>query len=342
MSINLSLVGTSLGTVQRTWNGDSAMLYALGVGAGAGLGDRELAYTTENSAGVPQQVLPSFATVLGFPAVALLDQGGTSSPGVSGGIATRGGPSIFGEYPVSTVLHARHELTLHRPLPVAGAGDVSAVVTAVHDTGAHALVTITTELRAAEPAAGWPGSPELSGPKAAGPIPGSTTPGSPEQGALLATNRATFLVRGAGGFGGPRPEPTRWHAPDREPDDAVDHPTSTTQGLLYRLSGDRNALHSDPRAARKAGFDRPILHGLCTYGFAARALIQTVCHGVAAEFGTMNARFTSPVIPGDNLSFRIWDDGDTVHFQGLVSGRMVLDHGSFTRRPNVNKGVTND
>lgn len=317
MSIDLSLVGASLGTVQRTWNGDSAMLYALGVGAGAGLGDRELAYTTENSAGVPQQVLPSFATVLGFPAVALLDRGGTSSPGVSGGIATRGGASIFGEYPASTVLHARHELTLHRPLPVAGAGDVSAVVTAVHDTGAHALITITTKLNSADVS-------------------------SAEKGVHLATNRATFLVRGAGGFGGPGPEPTRWHAPDREPDDAVDHPTSTTQGLLYRLSGDRNALHSDPRAARKAGFDRPILHGLCTYGFAARALIQSVCHGDAAEFGTMNARFTSPVFPGDNLSFRIWDDGDTVHFQGLVSGRMVLDHGSFTRRPNVNKGVTND
>ncbi|MDD0857908.1 MaoC/PaaZ C-terminal domain-containing protein [Arthrobacter alpinus] len=297
---------------------------------GAGLGDRELAYTTENSAGVPQQVLPSFATVLGFPAVALLDQGGTPSPGVSGGIATRGGPSIFGEYPVSTVLHARHELTLHRPLPVAGAGDVSAVVTAVHDTGAHALITVTTELRAAE--AGAAGHVELGAPES----------GSPGQSPLLAINSATFLVRGAGGFGGPRPEPTRWHAPDREPDDAVDHPTSTTQGLLYRLSGDRNALHSDPRAARKAGFDRPILHGLCTYGFAARALIQTVCHGDAAEFGTMNARFTSPVFPGDNLSFRIWDDGDTVQFQGLVSGRIVLDQGSFTRRPNVNKGVTND
>lgn len=327
MGIDMSLAGTSLGVVRRTWDGDCAMLYAMGVGAGEGFGDRELAYTTENSANIPQQVLPGYATVLGYPAAGLLDQGGPAGQGVSGddgasgGNGRKGAPSIFGGFPASSVLHAGHELTLHGPLPVAGTGHVLAAVTAVHDTGAHALVTVTTELRTADPGTG---------------------PGGAGTTVLLATNRAMFLVRGAGGFGGPGPEPARWHAPGRAPDDVIDFATGTTQGLLYRLSGDRNRLHSDPAAAREAGFDRPVLHGLCTYGFAARALLHTACPGGPADFGTMSARFTHPVVPGNNLTIKIWDDEDTVRFQVLTAGRVVLDHGSFTRRPNVNKGVTND
>src|SRR5690606_20391408 len=118
--------------------------------------------------------------------------------------------------------------------------------------------------------------------------------------------------------------------------------TSPAQGLLYRLGGDRNRLHSDPGAAREAGLDRPILHGLCTYGFAARALLHTACNGDPAQFGTMSGRFTHPVFPGDSLALRIWDDKDLVRFQVLTAGRVVLDHGSFTRMTNIDKGVPSD
>ncbi len=312
----MNLVGTHLGTVRRTWDGDAAMLYALGVGAGTGLGDRELAYTTDNSAGVPQQVLPGYATVLGLPAAALLAQGGPAGQGGPGG------PAIFGGFPASSVLHAGHELALRGPLPVCGAGDLSAVVTAVHDTGAHALITVTTELRAAYPSV--------------------SQPGNPEQGALLATNRATFLVRGAGGFGGPRPDPSGWSAPRRMPEHIINFATGTTQGLLYRLSGDRNRLHSDPAAAREAGFDRPILHGLCTYGFAARALLHVGGPDGMAGFGSMSARFTHPVVPGDQLNVKVWDNGESLAFQVVAAGRVVLDHGAFSRTTNTHKGVTSD
>ena len=109
-------------------------------------------------------------------------------------------------------------------------------------------------------------------------------------------------------------------------------PTRPDQALLYRLSGDRNPLHSDPWFARSAGLERPILHGLCTYGFAGRALLHEVCGGDPARFGSMSARFTSMVIPGDTLDVSLWRTSDGAVFRVSVGDRVVLDRGTFRLR----------
>ncbi|MBW2397579.1 MAG: MaoC family dehydratase, partial [Deltaproteobacteria bacterium] len=100
------------------------------------------------------------------------------------------------------------------------------------------------------------------------------------------------------------------------------------QPLLYRLSGDRNPLHSDPSFAKLGGFERPILHGLCTYGFTGRALLHAICEGDPARFKAMDARFSKPVMPGDELTVRMWVDGETCLFQTTnQNDEVVIDQG---------------
>ncbi|MCP5040958.1 MAG: MaoC family dehydratase, partial [bacterium] len=137
----------------------------------------------------------------------------------------------------------------------------------------------------------------------------------------LATGKPLFRVtmtaflRGEGGFGGERGPSTHFKLPDRQPDHAVSYPTRVDQALTYRLSGDRNPLHSDPAFAKMGGFDRPILHGLCTYGFTGRALLHTVCGSDPARFKAMEGRFSKPVMPGDELTVSMWAEGDRTLFQ---------------------------
>jgi len=101
--------------------------------------------------------------------------------------------------------------------------------------------------------------------------------------------------------------------------------TRPEQALLYRLTGDRNPLHSDPAFAARGGFDRPILHGMCTYGFTGRVLLETVCGGDPTKFGAMDARFTQPVLPGDELTVAIWREGRTAFFRTIRGDDVVLD-----------------
>lgn len=115
----------------------------------------------------------------------------------------------------------------------------------------------------------------------------------------------------------------------------VSAPTRLEQALVYRLSGDRNPLHSDPSFAALAGFDRPILHGLCTYGFTGRLLLHELCGSDPARFRSMEGRFSSPVMPGEELTVQVWrtGDGDAV-YRTLASGdRVVLDSGAVTFDP---------
>ncbi|MCB0924917.1 MAG: MaoC family dehydratase, partial [Mycobacterium sp.] len=130
----------------------------------------------------------------------------------------------------------------------------------------------------------------------------------PATGEQVAETLTTLVIRGAGGFGGrPGQRPPAPEFPDREPDARIALPTREDQALLYRLSGDRNPLHSDPWFARElAGFPMPILHGLCTYGFAGRALLAELAGGEAASLTAMAARFSSPVFPGELLTTSIW------------------------------------
>ncbi len=118
--------------------------------------------------------------------------------------------------------------------------------------------------------------------------------------------------------------------PDRAPDHEVTYATRDDQALLYRLNGDRNPLHSDPTIAKFAGFDKPILHGLCTYGFTGRALLHELCGSDVAKFGSMDVRFSKPVMPGDTLTVKMWDDGNGAIFQTVnQDGVVVIDGGRF-------------
>jgi acyl dehydratase len=181
------------------------------------------------------------------------------------------------------LLHAEHSLVLHRPLPVAGTviGEIS--IDEIYDKGAAkgAILYMTRKLYDA---------------------------GS---GDLLATMGAVSFLRGDGGFGGksegapkPRAVPV-----DRSPDLQAELPATLNQALIYRLSGDYNPLHVDRQVAGVAGFNRPILHGLCHYGMAGRALIRVLCGDDPARLRRLDARFTSPVYPGEPLGVEIWNIG---------------------------------
>ncbi len=268
MGLNLEAVGTTSEPSERSWDHRDALLYALGVGAGAldptGF---ELDFTTENSAGHPQKVLPTFATIVG--------QGG-------------GGRMMadLGDIDMTKLVHGEQAITLHGEIPAEGTTFITTTVAGMYDKGSAGLVVLESESVDA-------------------------TTGAP-----VFSTRTGLFIREAGGFGGPRgPEGDDDSAlasqplPSCEADEVVSYATRADQALLYRLSGDRNPLHSDPTFAKRAGFDRPILHGLCTYGFTGRGLLHLVCGSEPSRFGSMRARFSRPTMPGDTLSISVWDVG---------------------------------
>lgn len=116
------------------------------------------------------------------------------------------------------------------------------------------------------------------------------------------------------------------------PDRTLDLPTARNQAMLYRLSGDRNPLHIDPATAAKAGFDRPILHGLSTFGLTARALAHLCCGGDPTRLSSLAARFTAPVLPGDTIRTEIWNGPGPIRFRARVPerGATVIDEGEAT------------
>lgn len=203
------------------------------------------------------------------------------------------------DYPVdrTKLVHAEQSFTLAAPLPTSGRATVTARIAEVWDKGSGALVT--TEAEALDAGSGAP----------------------------LGTSRQTVFVRGGGGFGGERGPATDRTRPDRTPDHEITLVTRPEQALLYRLTGDRNPLHSDPAFAARAGFERPILHGMCTYGFAGRALLAHACRDDPRSFGGMSARFTRPVFPGDELRVALWLDDAGATFVATRGDDIVLDHG---------------
>src|ERR1700744_3751137 len=145
-----------------------------------------------------------------------------------------------------------------------------------------------------------------------------------DKGEKLATLVASRFARGDGGFGRPseaQPEPHK--VPARAPDKTVDITTRPDQALVYRLCGDRNPLHSDPEFARRAGFPRPILHGMCTYGITCRGVLQTYADYDATAFKQHAARFSSPVFPGETVTMEMWKDGNLISFEAKVKARNV-------------------
>lgn len=205
----------------------------------------------------------------------------------------------IGEFNFAMLVHASQAITLHKPLPCEGAATLTSKIVAMYDKEKAAVVVSETE--AIDKADGKP---------------------------LFSTRSAAF-IRGAGGFGGERgPSGPVNEPPARAADHEVTYQTSPNQALLYRLNGDRNPLHSDPSFAAIGGFDRPILHGLCTYGFTGRALLQTYCGGDAHKFTHIEGRFASPVMPGDALTIKMWDAGaGEALFETYVGDRKVIDQG---------------
>ena len=149
-------------------------------------------------------------------------------------------------------------------------------------------------------------------------------------GEVLLRTRTSLFCRGEGGWGGDRGPSEKIQFPSRTSDQQVSYTTREDQALTYRLSGDRNPLHSDPSFAAMGGFEKPILHGLCTYGFTGRGLLNEICGGDAGRFKSMNARFSKPVFPGDTLTVSIWVDGSEALFKTTnQNGDVVIDQGVF-------------
>lgn len=150
-------------------------------------------------------------------------------------------------------------------------------------------------------------------------------------GAIVAVMEQATLCRNEGGFGGgdaapPRPPPV----PECTPDAVVDLPTIPQSALLYRLCADPNPMHVDPAVARSAGFDKPILHGLCSFGFAAHALLRALCNYDPMRLAEIAVRFSMPVFPGETLRTQVWRSGNEVAFRTIALERAVtvLDHGT--------------
>jgi len=276
MPLNPEAVGSTSDPVEVSWTSKDALLYAVGIGAGA----HELAFTTENTNGVPQRAFPTFPVVIG------VGQG-----------ATGGAMSRIGTFDLAMLVHGQQAVTLHREVPAAGTATITSTIAAMYDKGKAAVVVMDAE---------------------------AVADGEP-----LYTSRMSAFIRGEGGWGGDRgPSGPQNVPPSDSPDQQVTYQTTPDQALIYRLNGDRNPLHSDPSFAKLAGFDTPILHGLCTYGFTGRALLHTLAGGDPARFHHIEGRFSSPVIPGEALTVSVWQTGSgEAVFTTSVGDRVVIDQG---------------
>ncbi len=203
------------------------------------------------------------------------------------------------------LVHGEQAIELFGPIPVDGKVTSQGRIAGIYDNGSGAVIVTESESRDAQ------------------------------SGELRFRTRSSIFLRGEGGFGGDRgPQGEKNPPPARKADQEVTYLTRDDQALLYRLSGDFNPLHSDPDFAKRAGFPKPILHGLCTYGFTGRALLHTLCGGDPARFKSMEGRFAKPVFPGQALTVQMWIDGGEAIFQTLNdAGEVVLSQGRCTFEP---------
>jgi acyl dehydratase len=206
------------------------------------------------------------------------------------------------------ILHGEHRMALHAPPPPQGVLRSRTRVARIVDKGPGRGALVITERAISDEATGR----------------------------LLATIEHTSFCRADGGIGRTDAPPVALPtAPLRAPNLRVSLPTLPGAALLYRLNGDRNPIHADPSVARAAGFERPILHGLCTYGMACRAILQACCDNEPSRLSSLSLRFSAPFLPGDTLRVDIWRDGDTVLFEGVSQATQtrVLSHGHASLRP---------
>ncbi|PZG97758.1 3-alpha,7-alpha,12-alpha-trihydroxy-5-beta-cholest-24-enoyl-CoA hydratase [Streptomyces sp. NTH33] len=234
---------------------------------------------------------------------------GAGAPGVIGGLSM---PGV--DVDLAHVLHGGQTLTVHRPLPARGTATATSRIAAVYDKDKAAVLVLRTE------------AADADGP--------------------LWTDDAQIYVRGEGGWGGDRGPNTRLEALTSEPDRTVERAVREDQALLYRLSGDYNPLHADPGFAKRAGFDRPILHGLCTYGITLKAVVDTLLGGDVTRVRSYATRFAGVVYPGETLRIRMWRQGRggvrvsvTAVERGdaPVLADTVVGHASDTPEPNAER-----
>jgi acyl dehydratase len=203
---------------------------------------------------------------------------------------------------LAMLVHGEQAIQVRRPFPVQGKLTVVGSVRAIYDKGSGALIVVDAET-------------------------------TDEVGETLCVNTFGMFIRGEGGFGGDRgPGGPRNVPPKRAPEEVVDMDTLPQQAAIYRLSGDRNPLHIDPDFAKMAGFDQPILHGLCTFGYVARAVIQKYCGGDPDRFEGLEVRFSGVVFPGDKIITEMWKESDTrIVLQAKTQrGEVILSNAAAT------------
>jgi acyl dehydratase len=199
------------------------------------------------------------------------------------------------------ILHGTEAITQHRELPPEAKVTLQGEITEIWDKGQAAVIGIQTL------------ATDDKGP--------------------LFTAKASIFARGSGGFGGDRGPSAKGfnEPPEREPDHVISDETRPEQAAVYRLSGDRNPLHIDPEFAKVGGFDTPILHGLCTYGFVGRAILKALCGNDPANFKSFEARFADVVYPGDTITTKLWVDGKEAIVQAETqNGNVVLANAKTT------------
>lgn len=200
------------------------------------------------------------------------------------------------------LVHGEQYVEVLRPLPPEGTVTCRPVISGVYDKGSGMLVV-------------------------------TDVPCYDEQGEQVALTRSSMFIRGLGGYGGERGESQAVAIPERAPDAVVEETTLDRQALIYRLSGDVNPLHVDPQMAAVGQFDRPILHGLCTFGFAVRAVLKRFCDDDPARFHSVGVRFSKHVFPGETLVTEMWQTAaDTVVFQTKSKARDVVVLSNATAR----------
>jgi len=207
------------------------------------------------------------------------------------------------EFNFAMLLHGEQDLEVHQPIPPEAKVSSNGCVKEIWDKGKGALVVLEVETK-------------------------------DESGAPLFTNRFSLFLRGEGGFGGEPGPKARNQAPDREPDGVIEVPTMPQQALIYRLSGDKNPLHADPEFAKMGGFDKPIIHGLCSYGVVCKAIVDGVLDGDTTQVARWQARFAGVGYPGETYLISYWKDGDKVLVEAKSKERNapIISNGAITVR----------
>jgi acyl dehydratase len=274
MGLNLEVVGKKMGPVSFSYNQDSVILYALGIGAG--VDELDLVYEKN------LKVFPTFAVV---PLMGALFS-----------FVSTSGMNLL------AVLHAEQKTTLHNPIPLCGVLHTWTTCESIYDKGdTGAFANLVCETR-------------------------------DDSGTLLFENIMVVLDRSAGNFGGdPGPKSKKLDPPEGLPPAfRVEQKTSPHQAALYRLSGDKNPLHIDPEFAKRAGLNRPILHGLCSFGFSARAIVAGLGLKEPSRLRSYGVRFMNMVYPGDTLITEGWGLGEGRYIIRATNqdGKVVLGNGS--------------